>query len=140
MLKIRQFTFNPIQENTYVITNEKDEAIIIDPGCYFENERKELTDFIDTHKLLPKCLLNTHCHLDHVFGNKMVADTYALSVHLHPLERQVYDNSPAVGERWGLPFQNPSGEPLYVHEGIDIAFGDHRFQGIIYSRSFSRQR
>ena len=45
MLTIKQFTFNPIQENTYVIFNDKGSCIILDPGCYYEEEREELTDF-----------------------------------------------------------------------------------------------
>ena len=63
MLSIKQFTFNPVQENTYVVYNEKGECCIIDPGCYFPNERNELKNFISQHRLLPKYLLNTHCHL-----------------------------------------------------------------------------
>ena len=62
MLTIKHFTFNPIQENTYVIYHEKGECCIVDPGCYFSNERNELKNFIARHQLTPKYLLNTHCH------------------------------------------------------------------------------
>jgi glyoxylase-like metal-dependent hydrolase (beta-lactamase superfamily II) len=49
MMTIKQFTFNPLQENTYVIYSEKGECCIIDPGCYFTNERNELKNFISDH-------------------------------------------------------------------------------------------
>ena len=65
MLKIKVFTFSPIQENTYVVFNEKNECLVIDPGCYFEEEQQELKAYIDKNHLVPKMLLNTHCHLDH---------------------------------------------------------------------------
>ena len=91
MLQIKAFTFNPIQENTYVLYNELGQAIIIDPGCYFEEEREELSRFFEENQIKPQLLLNTHCHLDHVFGNKWVHDTYGLTLHLHPSEKQVLD-------------------------------------------------
>ena len=122
MLKIRQFTFNPVQENTYVVFNEKGACAIIDPGCYFDYERKELTDFIDTNKLSPKCLLNTHCHLDHVFGNKFVAEKYNLQLQLHRGEKTMLEYAPISGEKWGLPFENYQGELIFLEENdiIDI--------------------
>ncbi len=73
MLQIKVLTFNPVQENTYVLYNEHKECIIIDPRCYFAEEKAALKSFIDKNELLPKILLNTHCHLDHVFGNKYIA-------------------------------------------------------------------
>ncbi len=124
MLKIRQFTFNPVQENTYVIFNDKGACAIIDPGCYFEYEYKELTDFIDSNKLAPNYLLNTHCHLDHVFGNKTIAEKYGLKVHMHPLEKKVFDFAPASGEMWGLPLVNYAGEIVYIDESSVITLGD----------------
>ena len=53
MLKIQQFTFNPVQENTYVVYNEKRHCCIIDPGCYFASEEQELTEFIRRNELKP---------------------------------------------------------------------------------------
>src|ERR1044071_6626005 len=114
MLKIRQFTFNPVQENTYVAFNEKGACAIVDPGCYFDYEYKELTDFIDTNKLSPKCLLNTHCHLDHVFGNKKIAEAYGLTLMIHEKEKLLLEYAPASGKSWGMPFANSEGELIFL--------------------------
>lgn len=127
MLTIKHFTFNPIAENTYLLFNANGESAIIDPGCYFENERKELTDFIDTHKLVPKFLLNTHCHLDHVFGNKLIGERYHLPLHIHPAEQPVLDAAPISGNLWNLPFDNFSGEVRYLREGEQIELAGARF-------------
>lgn len=124
MLKIRQFTFNPVQENTYVIFNDKGACAIIDPGCYFDYEYKELTDFIESNKLLPNYLLNTHCHLDHVFGNKLIAEEYRLKLHMHPKEKKVFDYAPTSGEMWGLPFSNYEGEIILIDEKDRIKIGE----------------
>lgn len=131
MLKIRHFTFNPIQENTYVIFNETGACAIIDPGCYFEYEYKELTDFIDSNKLAPKCLLNTHCHLDHVFGNKFIADTYNLTLQIHRGEKILLDYAPESGKKWGLPFNNYKGDLICLNEGDEIILGNDKLSVLL---------
>lgn len=68
MIQIKSFVFNPFQENTYVLFDETKEAIIIDPGCYENHEKATLDKFISSNKLKVVLLLNTHCHIDHVFG------------------------------------------------------------------------
>jgi glyoxylase-like metal-dependent hydrolase (beta-lactamase superfamily II) len=79
-MKIKKFTFNPIQENTYLLYDETNEAVVIDAGMTFENEREAIKQFIDENNLQLKQVLNTHLHFDHVFGNKFLYDTY----HIQP--------------------------------------------------------
>ena len=67
MATVHSLTFNPFQENTFIVADENNECIIFDPGCYDTNEQKILTDFISSNNLKPIKLINTHCHLDHVF-------------------------------------------------------------------------
>jgi len=124
MLQVKTFTFNPVQENTYVIYNDQGWCAIIDPGCYFSNERIELKSYIEQRKFTPKYLLNTHCHLDHVFGNKFVHDTWKLDLHLHPLEKKLLDFAPQSGESWGLPFDNYEGELIFIDEKDRIKIGE----------------
>ncbi len=120
MLIIKSFVFSPIQENTYVLYNDKDACLIIDPGCYFGNERRELQQFINEEKLVPEILLNTHCHLDHVFGNKFIHDEYGLTLHIHEKEKIVLDFAAEAGLRWNMPFENYRGEIIYLKEGDKI--------------------
>lgn len=128
MLTIKQFTFSPIQENTYVIYNDRGWSAIVDPGCYFDKERRDLREFIESNKLAAKYLLNTHCHLDHVFGNRFVHETWGLSLHLHLLEKPVLDFAPASGLKWGLPFEPYAGDLIYLAEGDSIGIGDDRLE------------
>src|SRR6476660_280256 len=109
MLKVKSFEFSPIQENTYIVYNEFNNAIIIDPGCYFDEEKERLAGYIDKMGLKPKMLLNTHCHLDHVFGNKYVAEKYKLHLHIHEGEKKVLDFAPASGLMYNMPFDNYTG-------------------------------
>jgi hydroxyacylglutathione hydrolase len=128
MLTVKAFSFNPVQENTYILYNEKKECCIIDPGCYFPEERDQLKSFIDKNALTPVLLLNTHCHLDHVFGNKFIHDTWGLSLHIHEKERQVLDLAPATGELWQLPFQNYQGKLVFIAQGSTINIGDDELE------------
>ena len=124
MLNVKTFVFNPVQENTYVLSDQKDACCIIDPGCYFGNERIALKEYIDQQGLSPKLLLNTHCHLDHVFGNKFVYDTWGLPLHLHEKEEPVLANAPERGLMWGMPFENYRGELIFLVPGETVMLGD----------------
>jgi len=124
MLKIKAFVFSPIQENTYLLYNEMNDAIIIDPGCYFPEEEDELKAFITQTGLVPKLLLNTHCHLDHVFGNKWVAETYGLVPHIHPKEERVLQYAPTSGLMYNLPFDNYTGELEWLVEADTVQLGN----------------
>jgi glyoxylase-like metal-dependent hydrolase (beta-lactamase superfamily II) len=128
MIKVEHFTFNPLAENTYVLSNEKDEALIIDPGCYFTEEEKMLQNYITTKRLKPLLLLNTHCHLDHVFGNNWVHKTYGLELHLHEGEVVVLETAPASGNLYGLGFTNYKGPLHFLKEGDEIVFGDNKLK------------
>ena len=128
MLKVFAFTFSPIQENTYVLSNEDKECIIIDPGCYFPEEQQELKDYIDKNGFVPKRLLNTHCHLDHVFGNNFVADTWGLTLNIHEKEKQMLEMAPASGLMYDMPFDNYQGNLDFVKEGEMIMLGNDELE------------
>ncbi|MHB1920726.1 MAG: MBL fold metallo-hydrolase [Chitinophagaceae bacterium] len=130
MIEIHSFTFNPFQENTYLLINEKKDCIIIDPGFYFEEERKEFLDFIHTAKLNPVRLLNTHGHLDHIFGNHLVNREFALTPEIHQLEQEILDHSPQAALLYQVPF-DPSPSPKnYLSHGDRLIFGEDQLEVI----------
>ena len=124
MLKIKSFVFSPIQENTYLLYDEFNNCAIIDPGCYFDAEKEQLAGFIKKNGLEPKMLLNTHCHLDHVFGNKYIAETFGLVAQIHEKEKPVLEFAPASGLMWDMPFDNYTGEFIFLKEGDKINIGE----------------
>ena len=71
-MKIEKLTFNNFMENTFIVYDQTKECIIIDPGCYSEDEKDKLLSFIKSNKLKPTLLINTHCHIDHIFVNNFV--------------------------------------------------------------------
>ena len=84
MLQIHLFVFNLFGENTYIIFDDTKECVIIDPGCHTSNEENVLFGFLDSRKLKPVMIINTHGHVDHVVGNNAVKRRYGIPVAAHP--------------------------------------------------------
>ncbi len=131
MLKIKSFEFSPIQENTYILYNEFKDCVIIDPGCYFDEEKDELLQYIKQMDLNPKMLLNTHCHLDHVFGNKFISEKFGLTLHIHENEKPVLAFAPASGLMYNMPFDNYTGEFIFLHDNEIIKLGEDELKVLL---------
>ena len=128
MIKIKHFTFNPFQENTYIAYDETTECIIVDPGCYDETENTILKNFIEQNVLKPVALVNTHCHLDHVFGNKFIADTYNLSPIMHRLDLPMLEYAPLAARQYELDLEELPEVTNFVEEGDVLKFGASEFE------------
>ncbi len=128
MINLKQFTFNPYQENTYVLFDETAECVIIDPGMYEGKEQNELVNFISERGLKPVLLLNTHCHIDHVLGNKFVFDQWGLKPQFHkgelPLLHRVVSYAPQMGFQYEV-----SPEPeVFLSETGTVSFGSSELE------------
>lgn len=127
MTKVHHFTFNPFSENTYIVYDDSQQCIIVDPGCYTPAERQALSQFIQDHQLTPVGLLNTHCHIDHVLGNRYVAETYGLPLAIHEGELPVLEGMARVAQMYGIPNiqQSPDASPEhYLEAGTTYTFGN----------------
>lgn len=123
------FTFNPFQENTYILYDETKECIIIDPGCYQDAEKKKLKTFVEEGGLKPVRLINTHCHIDHVFGNHFVHTTWDIGLEIHKGELQVLEVLPVVSQFYGITEVDPSPQPAsFLNEDVLIKFGNTTLQ------------
>jgi len=130
-MTIKTFTFNPFQENTYLVFDETNEAVIIDAGCLQAGEKQILTRFIEDNKLTLKRVLNTHLHLDHQFGNKFLFDTYGIAPEACIEDEFLLDNVVAQARSYGFPVTEEA-QPLgaYIIENQEITFGNSSFKAI----------
>jgi hydroxyacylglutathione hydrolase len=123
MLSVAKFTFNPFQENTYVLHNGS-QAIIVDPGCWNASEEHELEQYLAENALTPVQLVLTHAHIDHVMGCAWAHRRYGLAPALHPADRVLYDGAPNVASMYGLPYE-PGPEPgTELVPGTDLVLGE----------------
>lgn len=124
MISIKKFTFNPFQENSYVLYDETKECVIIDPGCYTDEEKETLLNFISENGLKPVHLLNTHCHIDHIQGNSIIAKTYNLPLEANELEIPILEGSPAWGMQYGIMGELSPEITVFLKEGEQVKFGN----------------
>lgn len=123
-MTIQTFVFNPFQENTFVAFDETKEAVVIDPGCYEPAERALLDNFITTHQLSVKYLLNTHCHIDHVLGNDYVKEKYKVKLMIHPIEETVLRTVKIYAPNYGFAQYREANPEGFLKEGDILKFGN----------------
>ena len=127
-MKIHSFCFNPFQENTYILYDESKECVIIDPGCYDAAEQQELSSFLENHQLRPVKLLNTHGHIDHVFGNRFIAGKYKLGLEIHKKDLATLHSLMQVAKLYNLNAEESPEPSVYLEEGQQITFGTTRLE------------
>ena len=131
MIQIHHFVFSAFQENTYILYDDTKACIIIDPGCNSVSEEQALSQFIEQKDLRPVRLINTHAHLDHIFGNQFVAEKYGLGVELHEGELPLLINAPRIAELYGVNM-TPSPEPAsFIKEGDTVNFGQSSLRTLL---------
>jgi glyoxylase-like metal-dependent hydrolase (beta-lactamase superfamily II) len=123
MISVQSFTANPYQENAYVLFDESNECIIIDPGAYTSQEQNELSHFIESSQLKPVKLLNTHCHIDHVLGNAFLHSMYGLLPEFHSLELELLHAIPGYAPQMGIRYELSPLPKTFLPETGNIAFG-----------------
>lgn len=124
MINIQSFTFNPFQENTYILYDETNKAVIIDPGCYEQNEQEELRKFIEDKNLKVTELVNTHCHVDHVLGNAFVKRVFSVPFRIHLKELSTLKSVESYGPAYGFHAYESLEPDAFFKEGEKILFGN----------------
>lgn len=129
MIKYKVFEFNPFAENTYLVwETESRGCMVIDPGCYGEPENRTIKSFLDDNNLRLIYILNTHCHLDHIFGNGYIKSVFADSLLFIPeRENSLYFSGPSQAQMFGLSMDRPPDPDGYFDFEQVIRLGDSEF-------------
>jgi hydroxyacylglutathione hydrolase len=122
-MEIFKFVFSPIEVNTYILVDQSGDCAIIDCGCYSISETEELARFIKDKNLNPVLLLNTHCHLDHIFGNKFILDTYNLKTFSSEYDEINRNSSVEHAMLFGLTMERPPEPAGFLNDNQLISFG-----------------
>ena len=133
MINVKSFVFNFFRENTYLLYDQTNEAILIDCGCITQYEENVLSGFIEAHNLKLKRLLCTHYHFDHVIGNTFIFHKYGIQPELHSDELSA--NSPTLqmqALRYGRNMQFEEIEPVrFINDNEELNFGASVLKAIL---------
>ena len=130
-MPLHRLTYNPFQENTYVLADAQGRAAVVDPGMSDRAEREDFDAFLRREGLTLEACWLTHAHIDHVLGLAHVAAAYGLRPRLHPGERPVYEANPQVAAMYGVALQ-PLPEPVYdLADGAELTLGELTLRQIL---------
>ena len=124
MISIKTFVFNPFQENTYLVSDETKQGIIIDPGCYFDQEISELKKYVNDNDLKINYIVCTHGHIDHALGMNVVRDTYKAKTILHKGDLGILNRIKDFGATVGIVVDPPREPDYFIEEGEQLKFGN----------------
>lgn len=124
MLQYKKIVFNPFSVNTIILWDETKSCAIIDAGNYNAKEDAQLQQFIVEQELNPVLLLNTHFHIDHVFGNKFCKDTWGIEPTTHQASIPFYENRDIYASRFGLDGSSLIAPAHFLKDGDSIHFGN----------------
>jgi len=116
-MKIEVMTVGPIDENCHIVyCAEHGTAIIVDPG----DSGKRIIDFIERKGLIPKIVLNTHCHADHTGAVLTLVEHFGIPFICHEDDVWMLESSEqhATAEYMGL--KKPPKNDATVRDGDEI--------------------
>jgi hydroxyacylglutathione hydrolase len=126
MLEVKIFVFGPFSENTYLVFNsESKEALILDPGNVDPYENNILYDYIEKRNLIPKYVVVTHSHIDHLLGVKCLIEKYKASFLAPEQDMPLLLNLDKQGEMFGLQVESPPLPDEYISCSKMINLGTH---------------
>ena len=128
MISVKTFVFNPFMENTVVLSSENGEATIVDPGCYDKVEKEVLRDFIKSEGLKVTQLVNTHCHIDHVFGNSFVKNEYNVKLGIHKNDHETLRAVKAYAPSYGFQHYEEAEPDYFFSEEDSLVVGGVEFK------------
>ncbi|MDR1552824.1 MAG: MBL fold metallo-hydrolase [Prevotellaceae bacterium] len=137
MIQLLKFQFNPIDENTYMVYDDTCECIIIDAGCSNEHENKILQKAIADKRLLPKKLVCTHGHFDHIMGNHFICDTYLIETYIHKDELSNFQRATSYSSFFDVNIIQPPVPQKFLRDGDEIKFGRSSFK-VIFTPGHTR--
>ncbi len=124
-MQIKKFEFNPFDENTYLIWDEETrETAVVDPGCYFQEEENEIENYISKENLKIKYILNTHCHIDHIFGINFFKQKYSCEYYVPENDIELLNNASEQANFMGLDFNSNIKHDKLINEHLILTLGN----------------
>jgi len=132
MIRTERFVFNTFQVNTYILKDESGECVIIDASCYEADEKREVKEYIEKNNLKLVRNLNTHCHVDHLFGNSFIAETYGIQPEYHEASVPFLTMAPEIARSYGYVMNDIPAPARFLKDKEKITFGNSELE-VLYT-------
>lgn len=132
MITIKSFPFNLFGTNTYILSDETGDCVIIDPACSNSSEQEVLTNYISQKGLHPIAQLITHYHIDHILGIEFVKNQYGIGATAHEGGQKLWEHAPKGGTVYGLSIDRIIPPDYFVKEHDKIKFGNSELE-VLYT-------
>ena len=130
MISLKTLTFNSFQVNTYILHDETNEAIIIDPACQSTQETDQIIQYIKDNNLTPKAIINTHGHIDHIVGVNDIKNTFSIPFKIHSEDTLLLENALYSAQLFGFNLETIPIVDEFIEEGATIAFGNSTIKAL----------
>lgn len=131
MLKVHRFIFNPFAENCYLVWDtESSEGIVIDPGCFDDTEKLEISNFIDLNNIKLKYLINTHCHIDHIFGSCYIKSNFNVVYFAPQEDLPLLRQASQQASMFGMELRDICMPDNYINSELKLLIGNISFSFI----------
>lgn len=127
-MNIKRFIFNIFMENTYVVYTDEGDTMVVDPGCSNATEYARLKSFLIENKLKLKFVVNTHAHIDHVFGDSFLEKEFGVRPFVNQADDFLINDLKGQAYMFGMPsFPEIPTIGKYIKEGDSIKLGSEEF-------------
>ena len=120
-MQIEVFRFNAFEVNTYIVSSDG-ECAIIDPGCYTDQEKQVLVNFIK-QKYTPKYIIDTHLHCDHILGVNYLKNEFSRPFAATKQDEFLLAQAQDFGRRWGWNIVETPKIDTYLNDGDTFKIG-----------------
>lgn len=131
MLHLQAFTFNPFQENTFVLYNDEKQGWIVDPGMYNPAEHLVLKNFLQETDIQLQAIINTHTHIDHICGVQSLLDEYAIPFGIHRLDLPILQGAAGYAAMLGFDFGTAPQPSFFISEKEPLLLGADPLQVLL---------
>lgn len=114
-MRVFRLTVGPLAENAYLVETPQG-AVFIDPG----DEPARLFALAEEAGVVPRAILLTHAHFDHVGAVAPLVAAWGVPVYLHPLDLPLYQRAQEAAALWGFSVPNPPLPITPLAEGEEV--------------------
>lgn len=130
-MTIQTIVFNPLQVNTYLLSDQDGNAILIDPANFDPTEDKRLKNLVESQGLQVKKILFTHLHFDHLLGAGFAKNLTGGRCYASQGDIDWLKNIEGYAAAFGLSVQGKDFElDGYLYDGQIIEVGQIRLEVI----------